>query len=165
LIGQQNCFSDVYPAKILDLSAKPFFPCSFIFVLILSVWMLSITFILQIFYFLTVRDRCAHCCSFYFVSNYIVTRLFIFILLRFCDISSSAMRKLVVFVIAFPSFPGRGLLRFSIPRRRDSFGARKDNVSVGAYIRPDAFQREQWRDNMSRYRRLNSRARALMSQM
>jgi len=24
---QQNYFSDLYPAKILDLSAKPFFPC------------------------------------------------------------------------------------------------------------------------------------------
>jgi len=26
LIVQQNYFSDLYPAKILDLSAKPFFP-------------------------------------------------------------------------------------------------------------------------------------------
>jgi len=26
LIVQQNCFSDLYPAKILDLSANPFFP-------------------------------------------------------------------------------------------------------------------------------------------
>jgi len=24
---QQNYFSDLYPAKILNLSAKPFFPC------------------------------------------------------------------------------------------------------------------------------------------
>jgi len=24
---QQNYFSNLYPAKILDLSAKPFFPC------------------------------------------------------------------------------------------------------------------------------------------
>jgi len=24
---QQNYFSDLYPAKMLDLSAKPFFPC------------------------------------------------------------------------------------------------------------------------------------------
>jgi len=24
----QNYFSDLYPAKILDLSTKPFFPCS-----------------------------------------------------------------------------------------------------------------------------------------
>jgi len=28
LIVQQNYFSDLYPAKILDLSAKPFFPCT-----------------------------------------------------------------------------------------------------------------------------------------
>jgi len=28
LIVQQNYFSDLYPAKILDLSAKPFFPRS-----------------------------------------------------------------------------------------------------------------------------------------
>jgi len=27
LIDQQNYFSDLYPAKILDLSAKPFFSC------------------------------------------------------------------------------------------------------------------------------------------
>jgi len=27
LIVQQNYVSDLYPAKILDLSAKPFFPC------------------------------------------------------------------------------------------------------------------------------------------
>jgi len=31
LIVQQNYFSDLYPAKILDLSAKPFFPCNNIF--------------------------------------------------------------------------------------------------------------------------------------
>jgi len=28
LMVQQNCFSDLYPAKVLDLSAKPFFPCT-----------------------------------------------------------------------------------------------------------------------------------------
>jgi len=27
LIVQQNYFSDLYPAKILNLSAKSFFPC------------------------------------------------------------------------------------------------------------------------------------------
>jgi len=27
LTVQQNCFSDLYPAKILDLPAKPFSPC------------------------------------------------------------------------------------------------------------------------------------------
>jgi len=27
LIIRQNYFSDLYPAKILDLLAKPFFPC------------------------------------------------------------------------------------------------------------------------------------------
>jgi len=27
LMVQQNYFSDLYSAKILDLSAKPFFPC------------------------------------------------------------------------------------------------------------------------------------------
>jgi len=30
LIVQQNYFSDLYPAKILNLSAKPFFPCRFV---------------------------------------------------------------------------------------------------------------------------------------
>jgi len=29
LIVQQNYFSDLYPTKILDLSAKPFFPCTY----------------------------------------------------------------------------------------------------------------------------------------
>jgi len=28
LIDQQNYFSDLYPARILNLSAKPFFPCT-----------------------------------------------------------------------------------------------------------------------------------------
>jgi len=91
-----------------------------------------------------------------FVSNYIVQ----FFLFHFSDISS-ATRKLVVFVIALPSSPSRGSLRFSVPRWRNSFGARKDNVSVDAYMRPNAFQREQWRDNVSRYCWLNSRAREL----
>jgi len=31
LIGQQNYFSDLYSVNILDLSAKPFFPCKYIF--------------------------------------------------------------------------------------------------------------------------------------
>jgi len=26
---QQNYFSDLYPAKISDLSTKPFFPCTY----------------------------------------------------------------------------------------------------------------------------------------
>jgi len=30
LIVQQNYFSDLYPAKILDLSAKLFLPCGFV---------------------------------------------------------------------------------------------------------------------------------------
>lgn len=34
-------------------------------------------------------------------------------------------RSLAVFVIALPSSPGRGSLRFAAPRWRDSFGARK----------------------------------------
>lgn len=92
-----------------------------------------------------------------FVSNYIVQ----FFSLHFSDISS-ATRKLV-FVIALPSSPSRGSLRFSVSQWRNSFGARKDNVSEDAYMRPDAFQREQWRDNVSRYCWLNSRARALTS--
>lgn len=48
----------------------------------------------------------------------------------------------------------------SVSRWRDSFGARKDNVSVSAYMQPDAFHRKQWRDNVSRYcRRLRARER------
>jgi len=34
LIIQQNYFSDLYPAKILNLSAKPFFPCNFRIIII-----------------------------------------------------------------------------------------------------------------------------------
>jgi len=32
LIVQQNYFSDLYSAKILNLSAKPFFPCTYTYV-------------------------------------------------------------------------------------------------------------------------------------
>jgi len=98
------------------------------------------------------------------VSNYIA-RFFLFfftslIYSLFTSLMySSTTRKLVVFVIGSSVFPAqRGLLRFCIPRQRDSFGARKDNVSVGACMRPDASQHEQWRDNVSRYRWLNARA-------
>jgi len=33
LIDQQNYFSDLYPVKILDLSAESFFPCRKLFCL------------------------------------------------------------------------------------------------------------------------------------
>jgi len=35
LIIQQNYFSDLYPAKILDLPAKPFFPCTVQYVILI----------------------------------------------------------------------------------------------------------------------------------
>jgi len=42
LIGQQNYFSDLYPAKILDLSANPFFPCVYkTFLTSIDNWALS----------------------------------------------------------------------------------------------------------------------------
>jgi len=43
LIVQQNYYSDLYPAKILDLSSKLFFPCM-ILQAIRSIWFDTIRF-------------------------------------------------------------------------------------------------------------------------